>query len=160
MSLAKEVHELIVIPTLREIGMGGEDAEKLMICTGMQESGFAHITQMGGGPAKGPWQVEGKPSYTHSDIKGSLLRPGREALLNKILIACNMVTLPKDEFLIHNWKYNLIIARLVYARHLEPLPSCSDIEAMARYYVKYYNAGGKARLSSVIKTFDKTLKQL
>lgn len=49
----------VVRPTLKALGLpGGELAEKLVMGTAAQESGFQWIHQLGKGPALSLWQIE------------------------------------------------------------------------------------------------------
>ena len=42
-----------------------------------------------------------------------------------------------------NIPFAICMARLVYRRAPARLPKSNDVEAQAKYWVKYYNAGGK-----------------
>ena len=46
------------------------------------------------------------------------------------------------------------MARLVYWRVPKPLPPEDDIAALGSYYIKYYNAGGKATIKKWQEGYD------
>jgi hypothetical protein len=148
----KELKDYIVTPTLNSINMGGDDIDMLMICTGMQESRYESLVQTHG-PALGFWQVEPR---SHNDVD--------EWLKTQPALRCTIIDICGNFFeaetLVWNLKYSLIIARLIYHRAKAPIPSYKDIPAMAEYYCKYYNAGGKEELEHVKQLFTETIRSI
>ncbi|MBF0148367.1 MAG: hypothetical protein HQL85_19610 [Magnetococcales bacterium] len=62
--------EFVIRPALQRLGLWSEEAEQLVVGTGIQESGLRHLRQIGGGPGLGIWQMEPK---THADIWDNFL---------------------------------------------------------------------------------------
>lgn len=128
----KQLRDNIVRPTLKEIDLYSKSAERLVIGTGLVESGFEYIKQIEG-PALGFWQCE---PDTHSDIWKSYL-------LYKLPLATRLNAFNLDyknaKQLVWNLKYACAICRIHYLRVKEPLPNENDILGMAKYWKKYYN---------------------
>lgn len=155
--LLREIKELIITPSLHLTSLGGDNADILMLCTGMQETKYETLKQTHG-PALGPWQVE---PQTHKDIKIWLGNRMNATMMTRILSACQMEELPNgDDILIWNWRYSLLIARLVFHRARQPIPSYKDPSALAQYYCKYYNAGGAAMPETVTRLFKDVINEL
>lgn len=140
---AKQLRELIISPTLHDMGMWSESAENLLMGTAAQESHLGHyIKQVGKGPALGIYQCE---PVTHDDVvkwgraKGLLefesCSPGR---------------------LVYDLKYATMIARLHYYRVPKALPSADDIEGIAEYWKRYYNSSlGKGKPEEFVRNYAK-----
>ena len=112
-----------------------EDAVKLLMLTWAIESdGGKYIRQLGGGPALGYWQVE---PATMRDIYDNFL-VFRRNLSNDILLATG-VGQPNEWHLEVNIAYNIIMARLVYWRSPDPIPTTD--EGRAKYHNEIYNGG-------------------
>ena len=151
-----DVRDFIIAPALNSTGLGSADAIALMTCTGYQETRYNAVRQHPG-PALGLWQIE---PVTHQDIKRELKRADHRMLCERIISACYMTCFPlDDDILIWNLRYSVLIARMVYYRHGEKLPSQNDPVAMATYYCKYYNVRGKAKLTDVINLFTSVLNE-
>lgn len=146
---AKQVLELIVRPTLKLISMHSISAERLLIYTGVVESDFDFLKQNPGGPALGWWQME--PIAYKQNVKYINRSPN---LSRRILAACFLDMMPPFETIIWNLRLACIMARIQYWQHEEPLPSEDDLDGLGRYYIKYYNRGGKATLDGFIKKCD------
>ena len=56
-SLSSEIYSGVVLPVVEVLG-GGEAAAQLVYRTGLAESGYRVTRQVGGGPARGYWQME------------------------------------------------------------------------------------------------------
>lgn len=148
--IIKEIHELVVIPTLQAIGLGGANANYLVTLTGYHESKYRHLKQQPG-PALSFWQIE---PNTEADNKKWLKNGLNNKLLERILAVCFLDTLPfNSELLVFNLRYAVCMSRICYRRSPKELPDYRDVESMAQYYCKNYNRGGKAVLSDVIENF-------
>jgi hypothetical protein len=153
----------IIRPTLNRFpGMGGENAEWLMLVTAVAESNLQYIQQVRG-PAVGMWQVE---PATHHDIWVNYLRyRDQEDLrgeIHDLFIVPGLFT-PGFEFTVpqtraasvahaylpllkFDQRYNCLMARLVYRRDPHPIPSRHDFDAVWEYYKRVFNTRlGKAR---------------
>jgi hypothetical protein len=120
------------------LGLGGFDAERLLLGTVAKESGFGrYLRQLGGGPALGAAQVE---PATMRDIYTNHLayRPERAAAVALV----SGVSEPSVWQLEINLAFNLAMARLKYRMIPAPLPDGRDVWAMARYWHRWYCANG------------------
>ncbi len=133
-----QILELVIRPALQITGLHSLSAERLMLFTGMVESGYTRIAQIKG-PALGVFQVEPR---THEDIKKWLNRTDNRRLKESVLAASYMEILPDEKPLIWNMRYGCLIARILYYRYTEPLPDADDAENMSRYHFRYFNGNG------------------
>ena len=153
----KQLIELIIQPTLKELGLYSLAAEQLLAGTCEQESLMGtYLAQFPKPIAKGLWQME---NATHDDIHRNFLH-GKELRLS-IYKACkmpeyNLGVIPDAENMIWNLKYACAMARIHYLRVKEPLPHANDIPAMAAYWKKHYNTHlGKGKESEFIANWNK-----
>jgi len=135
---AKQVLDLIIRPTLNLLEMQSLSAQKLMLITGMLETGFDYLKQHPEGPALGWWQME---PATFFHLCSYIRR--KKALHQKVLSIIFTDMLLPFEALVWNLRYACILARIQYWQHEEPLPAHTDMNGLASYYLKYYNGGGK-----------------
>lgn len=129
------MRELIIAPALKVSGLWSESAEILVYGTGMVESQYAYLKQMGG-PALSFFQIEPE---THSSIKAYLNSRFNKALWDRVTAASFMSILPDDDALIYNLRYAAIICRLVYYRSPCQLPEARDAKALSMTHKKVYN---------------------
>jgi hypothetical protein len=136
----------VITPALAALGLDGylQAATELLLGTAMQESGLVFRKQLGGGPARGLFQME---PATHDDIWANFLK-FRAALAAKIrqFLAGREVD---AEELIDNDRYAAAMARIQYYRMgqivgKDPVPDATDIAGMADYWKTYYNTAGGA----------------
>ena len=134
-----QLRTLIITPTLAVIGLGGAAAEELLLGTALQESGDGRWLQQLGGPALGVWEME---PLTYGDIWTNYLtaHPALAASLRSLQLPG---VSPLDQ-LRGNLYYACAMARVKYYRAPDALPAAGDLEAQAAFYVRVYNAGGKA----------------
>lgn len=129
----------IVAPALDALQLWSQAAENLLCGTALQESGLEHITQMGGGPALGPFQME---PATHDDIWKNYLSGRHDLVLS--LDALMLQGVSEHIQLIGNWFYAAAMCRIAYFRAAPPLPDADDIPALAAYWKAHYNTAGGA----------------
>lgn len=152
--LQDEIRELVVRPALKLAGLWSLPAETLVYATGMVESNYLHLKQVGG-PALSFWQLE---PATHLDLKKYLNQHNTRALAERILSACFMSVLPSDEMLVGNMRYAALMCRLLYYRQPEELPKANDARGLAQYHKKYYNTyKGKADVDKNTEVFQKII---
>lgn len=151
-----QIRQSIIRPALEVCSMWSESAEVLVFGTGMVETGYQYITQIGeprnGG--LGFWQME--PS-DYKDLLTWFRRNTESKLLERILDACYYISTPVDpNVLAHNIKYACLMCRSHYLRIREPIPDAQDAQALAKYHVKYYNGNGlgKADVQKNTKIFQ------
>jgi hypothetical protein len=140
---AKQLRELIIRPTLKDMGMWSESAENLLMGTAAQESHLgAYIKQVGKGPALGIYQCE---PFTHEDV----VKWAREKYLGAIVGA-------NHDRLIYDLKYATMICRLHYYRAPKALPEADDIEGMASYWKRFYNSSlGKGKPEEFVRNYER-----
>jgi hypothetical protein len=141
----------VVLPALTTLGLD-EDltaATELLLGTALQESNLVHRVQLGGGPARGLFQME---PNTHDDIWANFLK-FRPALAEKIGPFLDGAA-PNSQLLTNNDKYAAAMARIQYHRMgrvvgKAAIPERGDIPGMADYWKKFYNtergAGSRAQ---------------
>lgn len=127
----------VVRPTLEHIQLWDDDAEALILGTGLTESGLASLDQGDPkipGPAYGLYQME---EATHDDIWQNYLAYRKTlATAVKTLVASWP---PGIAALAGNLYYATAMCRIRYLRVPEPLPRKSDLRAMAQFWKKWYN---------------------
>lgn len=130
----RQIRDHVIEPTLRAIDLHSPEATDLVLFTGLQESGYRYIKQLGTGPALSFWQVE---PATLADIYKNYLQ-FRPELANNI----NALTVMGEKFedqLIWNLRYAVAICRLVYRRSPLALPAVGDGSGMAHIWKVAYN---------------------
>lgn len=130
----KQFRDLVIRPALVELGLHSYDAEILLLRTALVESGLVYLHQIGGGPARGPFQIE---PATHDDIFENYLsfRPKFHGLVMGLA-----APLPRlVDQLASNLIYSAAICRLVYFRIPAPLPAAEDLDGQAEYWKRHYN---------------------
>ena len=154
------IPELIITPTLKHLGLYSLSAETLLTAICAHESkGGKYLRQLGCTGDKcafGLYQIELK---TADAIEHYLLRKSRTDPLRTewfdILHSYLDKTIPPNLNLQHNHKYATSLCRLFFVRFKEPLPAHDDIEAIAKYWKKYYNTiKGKGTEAQFIKDYN------
>lgn len=128
----KQLADHVVRPVLQSLGMDSGAAFLLLLGTAAQESNFAFIRQVGGGPALGLWQME---PATHDDIALNYLS-FRPELRDRILAATGACSIDSAH-LISNLAYACAFARLHYYRVPSAIPETLD--GQADYWKSHYN---------------------
>jgi len=154
MALDKEQFQDLIERKLKEINMHSGAAVHLLLGTAAQESGFGtYLRQVGGGPALGVFQME---PATEKDIWNNYLDVEfREDLAFAVWRAC-YVSCANPEALEYNLAYQIVMARIHYRRIKEPLPPHDNVEALARYWKKYFNTPyGAGREDEFVRNYKK-----
>lgn len=140
----------VVRNTLYDLGMYSKDAEALLIRTGSAESGYRYLRQIGTGPARSFWQVEANTCL--DNIENYLVyRKNKLKLVADVSqttpeIIENLDSNSASRLLTNNIAFAICMARIKYWRVPKKIPKAEDIEGQGNYYIKYYNAGGKATM--------------
>lgn len=138
--LGKEIRQHIIAPVLQVVNMWSPSAEILVYGTGMVESNYNHLVQIGN-PKNGGlgfWQLE---TSDFTDICLYLRNNFNKGLIDRVLAACYYITMPVDpSVLIHNIKLSCLFCRIHYWRVKEPLPKADDFQGLAAYHKRYYNS--------------------
>jgi hypothetical protein len=150
-STAEEFVKNAIRPALNHLGLYSEAAEQLLLGTAIHESLLKSRRQIGGGPARGLFQME---PATHDDIWDNFLKykPDLSKKLTKLLSSEKADKIAELET---NDIYAAGIARIGYYRVSEAIPKLDDIEAMARYWKKYWNTElGKGTVEQYIEHWN------
>jgi hypothetical protein len=134
-TLARNVLINAIRPALTILGSGGLAAEQLVLGTGIQESLLVYRQQLGGGPARGLFQME---PQTHDDCWENYLR-FRNALADKVRQTLDAGQQPVADTMQVNDRYAAAMCRIRYLRVTQSLPAAHDIQAMATYWKAHYN---------------------
>jgi len=141
----KQIKELIRY-TLKKLGMWSEQAEELVFLTGLVESGYRYISQIGSGIARSFWQVESATAKDSIDNYLSFRKSKTKKVSEAIGIAPDTLLSMTDEELKHllwgNIVAGIVFCRLKYWRVPKRLPG--DLNGMADYWKTYYNTEGGA----------------
>lgn len=129
----------VIRPTLKELNLHSDQAERLVLGTACQESECGRwLYQLNNGPARGIYQCE---LATLKDIFASFL-PSRPDLLAILKGWVGDNTYWEQE-LVWNLRFATAICRLHYLRVKEPIPD--NLPGQAQYYKLFYNTPlGKA----------------
>jgi len=130
----KQFREYVVRPTLEYLDSEmpySLAAENLLMGTACHESRLTYLHQVGGGPARGLFQME---PATESDIWENFLSY-RKPLETKIKHLCGLRNLD----LLANLPYQVAMARIKYWRSPESLPDPDDVQGMAKLWKQVYN---------------------
>ena len=142
---------------ITRMGMYSEEAEDLVLGTGLYESQYRYIRQIGSGIAKSFWQVE--VATAQDNIKSYLKYRQSKARMcasaAMVPLKFTMIGTSDDEIgdmLESNIAYGIMHCRLKYWRVPKKVPQ--DLEGQAHYYKKYYNsAQGKASEEEYIEQY-------
>lgn len=156
---AVQFRNLLVRPTLQMLdmvrpGMYSEAAETLLMGTAAQESHLSTYIHQVGGPAMGPFQIEG-PTYL--DIINRYLDRKQNHDLWDVVEDLGYAGLPLSEpsQLITNLPLGCAVARIRYWMSPEPLPQADDLEGMAQYWKRHYNTvAGAGKPEEFIENYE------
>lgn len=129
-----QIRDLVVVPALTTIGHAEPAAVRLVIGTGLIESQYQYLSQIGG-PALGFWQME---PATCNDTWDNYLT--YQLPLRNTVISLMTHLSDKNDQLIWNLQYAAAMCRIKYLRSPFPLPAADDLEGMAGMYKTVYNS--------------------
>mgnify|MGYP003149906638 FL=1 len=136
----KQIRALIA-DVLKKMGMWSEDAEELVFLTGLAESGYKYITQIGSDIARSFFQVEVATAKDCIDnylvYRQDVLKQFGDAIQRrpKEILAWNEEEL--HYLLWHDTAVGIAFCRIKYRRVPKPLPK--TLEECASQWKKYYN---------------------
>lgn len=124
------------------------DSVDLLLLTAAQESHLGEfLYQTGGGPALGIFQIE---PNTYRDLCQNYLR--FQERISRALEQYKIFGVTDTQNLVGNLFYQVLVARLLYWRHKEPVPA--TLEGRALYYKVYYNTvKGKATVAEALANY-------
>lgn len=135
-----QLREFVIRPALERINLWSATAEDLVLGTGIVESGYQYLHQIGG-PALGFWQME---PATHDDCWTNFIsfRPGIEKAMLGMYKAATATIEP--EFMIRDLHYAAAMCRIKYYRSPLQLPANGDVSGYARMWKQVYNSAAGA----------------
>lgn len=150
----EHVRAYIVKPALYRIDLWSPAAENLVLGTLMQESELRALKQYAAGPALGLAQME---PATHTSLWVHSI-PGIAGLASKLTallapVDHESLPVPTEFALMHNLLYAAAMCRVRYYIVPQRLPLQNDPMAMATYWVRWYNAGGKGTITAALPHF-------
>ena len=132
----------VITPALKKIDLYSEGAAELVLLTGVQESRYKYVKQIGTGPALSFWQME---PATAQDIYMSYLM-FRTSLSNRVDSLRGAGPGDKVDFeeinfqLLNNMAFAVAMCRLKYRRSKLPIPAPGDLKAQAHIWKEVYNS--------------------
>jgi len=146
--LKKEIKYLIKY-ALRELNLDSVEARSLVYRTGMAESGYRHLAQIGmniGSGAVGFFQNE------PNSIKDTWENFAMGKRYATVLLSHGFDPDDHINSVLGSITLQIMFARLQYRRNKEPLPDIEDYIAQGKYYKKYYNTDkGKGSVEKFLK---------
>ena len=122
----------VIRDSLEPLDLWSPEAAELLMGTAAQESRLGtYVTQLGGGPALGIFQMEPE---TYHDIWDNYLKYN---IVLRSRVREWVTRTPAD--LTYDMRQSCIMARLHYRRVPEALPAVDDLDGQARYWKRYYN---------------------
>lgn len=148
----EQLTELVIKPTISDLGLYSEEAVELLIFTCANEShGGTYIKQVKG-PALGIYQME---PATYNDLWQNFLYKNLSLLL-QFNHNFDLHQMPSEMRMVYDLRFATAMARIFYARIKEALPKANDLEGIWSYYKRFYNTvNGKAERQSAIEAYHK-----
>ena len=138
--LKHDILNFIIRPALKVTDLWSPSAEILVYGTGLIETDYNYLMQMGTPPNGGIgfFQME---SSDYLDLYSFLRRPKNSRLFNSVLSACYYASFPMDStVLASNIKFAALMCRCHYLRYPEALPDAKNSQALSEYHKVYYNS--------------------
>jgi len=152
---SSQLRKYVIVPELERLGLYSKAAENLLMGTAAQESKLGeYLHQLGGGPARGIFQVE---RATEKDIWFNYLAYNPK-LRRKIFDITSTKTPYYTDEILYNLRYAAAMTRIHYLRVKESLPDADDVAGLARYWKKYYNTPlGRGTEEEFIENYNRYL---
>jgi hypothetical protein len=149
----REFRARIVEPALGRLALpGGEAAIRLVLGTGVQESGLRAL-QQSGGPALGFFQIE---PATLADLAANFLQPRGNLMAALTEFAGGWPSW--DQQLATNPLFAAAVCRLIYWRSPLPLPDADDLDGLAKYWKRVFNTDeGKGSVAEFVANYRRFL---
>ena len=133
----QQLKKYIIEPTLEMLGMKSDSAVNLLLGTAAVESKMGYYIHQVKGIACGIYQIEPATDY---DVHNNYLMHRHELARVVESLTTKFPEQSQKNNLIGNLFYQTAIARIIYYRAPEKLPSPDDIEGLAWYWKKHYNS--------------------
>lgn len=149
----------MITDVCKALGKYSREAVQLLLGTEAAEGSLVHRVQIGGGPARGLWQMEPetvvslfenylryrptlywKTLAMWLDITGDMARQWRS------------ITAPTSRFLAYHLEHDDVFACAMARIKYLPAPAAipKTVEGQAAYWLRVYNAGGKGTVEHYI----------
>lgn len=154
--LHKDIYKNIIKPGLESVFGANPSADILVYGTGMVETGYNYLTQIGKPENGGIGFFQIQPS-DYKDIQIWVRNGFVKGLFDRLLATCYYSAWPQDvRVLAHNIKFSALICRTHYYRIKEPLPKPTEARQLAEYHKRFYNGGalGKADVDRNTDIFE------
>ncbi len=143
----------LITKTLSALDLYSLSAVGLLMGTAAQESRMGtYLAQLGGGPARGIFQME---PATESDIWKHFLDLSRQDIAMRLRTVTG-VGEPDVLALEGNLIYQIGMCRVHYLRRRDPLPEYDDVIGLARYWKSHYNTHlGKGTVREFVDNYHR-----
>jgi len=136
----------LIDDVLWKMGMHSEEAVELVFLTGLVESGYKYISQIGSGIAKSFWQVESATAKdcidNYLEYRESTFKKCASAMQRDLTDLTKMSEEELKELLWHDISAGIVFCRIKYRRDPNPIPT--DIIEIAKYWKRVYNTDSGA----------------
>ena len=133
--------------------LASPEAVQMLLGTAARESRLGKVDTENRRTGIGPFQII---RTTEKDIWNNYLKYKPD--IAKKIKDTTGVSGPSPDALENNFPYAAIIARLVYKRVPEDLPSASDVKAQAKYWKKWYNTHlGAGTADKFMKSYEEDI---
>lgn len=147
-----QLRSLIIKPALDDLVMYSEEAVELLIFTCAAESNGGTYLKQISGPALGIYQME---PATYNDIWQNFIMKNSSVLL-RFIHGFGINQMPSEDRLIYDLRFATVMARIFYIRIPEELPKVYDLDALWKYYKRYYNTSlGKAEYHDALNKYNR-----
>jgi hypothetical protein len=145
-----ELQHLVIRPTLEYLGEFSENAEALLVATAAIESGMGFRLK-GDKKRLGVFQIS---PQSHQRIWDHYLAkdPDLASKVRGLASQREFLSHPHAE-LTTNLRYNTAIAWMMYKRKSRPLPSCTDITAIAKYWRRHFHSRPQGSVDDFITCY-------
>lgn len=142
--LAIDARDRVIVPACRILGLLSASATNLLLSTWAQETELCAtglIQHRNGGkvgPALGPFQMEPATFYDTWSRSAS----GHRALVLRHVAPADLdgAGVPKPELMVTDLRFAAMLARLKYRLAPPALPAADDLDALWRYYKRWWNS--------------------
>ena len=142
--LSTDILRYIIRPTLKVAELWSPSAEILIYGTGLVESNYNYLMQIGAPQNGGIGFFQIQPSDYFDMCKWLKLcntAVNNKRLHNTIISSCYYEALPLDEMVLaSNIKFAVLMCRVHYLRIKKPLPEPDDVAGLSMYHKVYYNS--------------------
>jgi len=132
---------LLIRETLKKMNLWSDDAEELVFLTGLVESGYKYISQIGSDIARSFWQIEVATAKDCVDnylvYRQDVLKSFGEAVHRKPSEILAWTEEELHELMWHDMALGIAFCRIKYRRDPNPIPT--DMKEIAHYWKNVYN---------------------